>query len=482
MIATLRHIGEKIFTVEDQELFAGISCDRNPMHMDPIAARRLITGHQVVHGIHIMLTAIEYLQNETGVYPSTIACSFNNPVSLGEKVVFTQATDAPGELTIEAVVNGLVCTKLTFWTTLEDKLTGTGAEQVKTGSGEDICISTSSLPLNEAPEFHLGKRYALKANSIDLSIHFPRAHRCLGKQGLASAVALSYVVGMVCPGLHSVFSSVTFGLRTATIGDDVLRFSVLKYDPRFRLFEIGFSGGVVGMVKAFLRPPPQIQPTVQELSDSVGRGEFKGTRSLIIGGSRGLGEVTAKLLAAGGGDVVITYATGIDDARAVKNEIDSAGLSRSQIQKLDLSADSFGSIDVDWNTLDAIYFFSTPKIFRKRVEVFEPGLFQEFYDFYVDKFFELCVFVERHVCSHKIKVYFPSSVAVDERPKGLAEYAMAKSAAEILILEINRSFNNLTILSTRLPRLSTDQTATILKVSTASNVETLLPIIRAMHV
>ena len=480
-MATLRHIGEKIFTVEDQELFAGISGDRNPMHMDPIAARRLITGHQVVHGIHIMLTAIEYLQNETAVYPSTIACSFNNPVSLGEKVVFTQATDPLGELTVEAIVKGLVCTRLTFWTTPADKPTGTGSKQVKTGSDEDICISTSSLPLNEAPEFHLGKRYALKANCTDLSIHFPKAHRYLGKQGLASTVALSYVVGMVCPGLHSVFSSLTIDLRTTTIGDDVLRFSVLKYDPRFRLFEIGFSGGVVGMVKAFLRPPPQIQPTVLELSDCVDRGEFKGTRSLIIGGSRGLGEVTAKLLAAGGGDVVITYATGIDDARAVKDEIDSAGLSRCQIQKLNLFADPFGSLDIDWNTLDAVYYFGTPRIFRKKVGVFDDETFLEFCAFYITKFHALCLFLEAANTNRKIRVYFPSTVYVEARPKGMAEYAMAKSAAEVLIQEINRTFKNLSVSVVRLPAMSTDQTSSIFKVLTSPSAVTLLPSIRALH-
>ena len=127
MTATRHQIGEKIFTGEDQDLFAEISRDRNPMHMDPIAARRLITGHQVVHGIHIMLTAIEYWQNEKAAYPGMIACSFNNPVSLGEKLVFTQALEADGKFTIEATVNELLCTSFTFSTMLEGKPTSTGS-------------------------------------------------------------------------------------------------------------------------------------------------------------------------------------------------------------------------------------------------------------------------------------------------------------------------------------------------------------------
>ena len=43
-------------------------------------------------------------------------------------------------------------------------------------------------------------------------------------------------------------------------------------------------------------------------------GEFANVRALVIGGSRGLGEITAKIIAAGGGDVWITYRRGKEDA------------------------------------------------------------------------------------------------------------------------------------------------------------------------
>lgn len=63
----------------------------------------------------------------------------------------------------------------------------------------------------------------------------------------------------------------------------------------------------------------------------------------------------------------------------------------------------------------------------------------------------------------------------------MAEYAMAKSAAEVLVQEINRSFTKLRVSCSRLPRLSTDQTTSIVKVSTGSNLETLLPLIRSLQ-
>jgi len=42
---------------------------------------------------------------------------------------------------------------------------------------------------------------------------------------------------------------------------------------------------------------------------------------LVIGGSRGLGELTAKLLCSGGGCVHLTYSRGRNDARRVSAEI-----------------------------------------------------------------------------------------------------------------------------------------------------------------
>lgn len=482
MKTTMRQIGKKTFSEKDQQIFAQISLDCNPMHMDPVVARRLLAGRQVVHGIHILLTAIEFWQNDAASLPIAISCNFNNPVSVGEQLVFTQPAKIGNQSTVEARVNGLLCA--TILLTVGLRATAHPAS-VKTqhvaASKETVNLSALTQPLDEAPEFHLGKSYALRINDADFATHFPLSHRYLGKQGFAAVAALSYVVGMVCPGLHSVFASLDVDLSSSDTVNECLYFSVRKYDPRFHLFDIGFSGCLQGRIKAFMRPPPQSQPSVQELSRYVSGDEFKGTHSLIIGGSRGLGEVTAKVLAAGGGTVLITYARGLDDAQATSAEINQGGSSLCQIQKLDLTIDSFDSVDLDWDSLNAIYFFATPKIFRKKAGVFEPALFQEFYEFYVKKFYELCVFLERTISSGRVQVYFPSSVAVEDRPKGMAEYAMAKAAAEILIQEINKDLQKVVVVCTQLPRMSTDQTATILKVSAASNVEILLPLIRSMQ-
>jgi hypothetical protein len=130
--------------------------------------------------------------------------------------------------------------------------------------------------------------------------------------------------------------------------------------------------------------------------------------------------------------------------------------------------------------LNAAYYFATPQIFRKSAGVYDAGRFQDFARYYIDAFYALCMDLERRV-TEPVRVFFPSSVAVTERPKGLTEYAMAKAAAEIAIADINRTFKRVSVLSRRLPRVSTDQTASLLDVPAAPNVATLLPIIREMY-
>lgn len=52
---------DRIFTTSDQDWFASVSGDTNPMHMDALAARRTMAGSPVVHGIHTLLWALNCL-------------------------------------------------------------------------------------------------------------------------------------------------------------------------------------------------------------------------------------------------------------------------------------------------------------------------------------------------------------------------------------------------------------------------------------
>ena len=477
-----RPIGEVTFAPESQKRFASLSLDRNPIHMDAVAARRLVAGHRVVHGIHILIAAIERWQQEDDGRIESVSCIFSSPVAVGDTVVFMQIQGPADEYEIEALVGGVPCTRITLATAQRPAPAAPMTDPVKQGPATtQIRLPvTMDLPLDENPEDHVGKQYALEVNDHDLTAEYPNACRHLGARRVAGILALSRFVGMVCPGLHSLFSSLNLDRGTDSELENDLAFTVNAYDPRSRLFDIRYQGGIRGSIRAFLRPSPQEQPSLQEVAAHVRADEFSGTRSLVMGGSRGLGEVTAKILAAGGGDVVITYATGREDAERIRDEINANRSSACELRRIDLAHDSVDILAGDFEVLTAVYFFATPRIYRKKAGTFDPQLFAEFHRMYVEKFYALCAALEDRT-GRPVRVFFPSSVFVSERPKGLVEYAMAKAAAEVLIQEINRSFRNVRVLSARLPRLTTDQTATVLKIPKESNVATLLPIVRSMN-
>lgn len=74
------------FTQSDQLQFASLSGDWNPIHVDPVFARRTIYG-QVVHGMHIVLVALNaFLKDPANPTPSKVYVSFLSPLNLNQSI------------------------------------------------------------------------------------------------------------------------------------------------------------------------------------------------------------------------------------------------------------------------------------------------------------------------------------------------------------------------------------------------------------
>ncbi|MCA0240628.1 MAG: hypothetical protein LCI02_07175 [Proteobacteria bacterium] len=471
--AAARPLGQKRFTAQDQIEFATASRDWNPMHVDAVAARRLLSGRQVVHGIHTLMHALELWQPPGTSAVASIACSFANPVNVGDPLVFSQRADE-GRSLITASVDGLASTEITI-----DPLSAGAAAKVREPGATLPVRQLGELPaaLDEPPGSQIGSVIELPVWQDELAARFPRAAERLGAPALTALAQLSYFVGMLCPGLHSVFSSLV--LMPADPAARTLRFEVRRYDPRFHLFIVAFDGAVRGELRAFLRPPPQPQPAMGEVAAQLRGDEFRGVRSLVVGGSRGLGEITAKILAAGGGDVMVSYASGRADAEAVAADINAAGRGRCSVVPLDLQA-GFDAGGLDPAALDAVYYFATPRIYSKRTGLFDRTAFDGFVDFYLQRFYALCLWLDGVERERPARVYLPSTVFISERPKGMTEYAMVKAAAEVLADDLNRSLRNVVVVHTRLPRMATDQTASILQSGVAPTLDAMLAVVRQM--
>ena len=473
----------KTYSQADQQRFAALSGDVNPMHMDPVAARRLITGRQVVHGVHALLTGLEQWSGSAGAPPSKIGCDFVNPICVGDRVDFVTST---GVSTLGAKVGEMTCCHIDVQFDVKVDVRVDFAPSGLSGPpGNKQPVNLTKLeplsaPLELSPETCVGRHDAISLPATCMADEFPRLSAWLGERRVAALSLLSYYVGMVCPGMDSVFASLNFGLAEAREGAEFLSFRVRRFDPRYRVFFIAFDGCIRGEIKAFLRAKPQGQTPMSALLDKVSENAFRPANAWVIGGSRGLGEITAKLIAAGGGNVTLTYASGADDALKVAAQINAVGRGQAKVRKLDLATDSLSEWVMGGDQPEVIFYFATPKIFRKKNSVFDAALFTEFLDFYVNHLYALAAALLSLNPTTLIKVFQPSTVALDDRPKGMTEYTMAKAAAEVLVADLNRALSSVALLSQRLPRLATDQTSSPFIENTMSNVDVMLPIIESM--
>ncbi|HTQ39640.1 MAG TPA: SDR family NAD(P)-dependent oxidoreductase [Pirellulales bacterium] len=464
------------FTPEHQLAFAQLSGDYNPLHLDALAARRLMYGAPVVHGIHSLLWALDvWLEKQPDqielrwlkvAFPKAL------PVGVESQVTVTPLSDRQVRIEVtseQSMVTSIDCE----WAKSERAFAG---------------IVEPSFPERRTPRALSLDEIANQTGEVTLYFNpmagarmFPNLARCVSPVTIAVLLASTRLVAEECPGLHSVFSELTL---TARDGRDScpLHYGVTKLEKRFGLVVMNFTApGLTGVIKAFIRPPPQRQASFAQLKPLVQRDEFSGQRALVVGGSRGLGEVTAKLLAAGGAEVKITYHQGRAEALHVVEEIVSGGGAAAMLQVNVLNAlqNELAASLENWKPTH-LYYFATPFIFSGSKGVFSASLFQKFCDYYLTGFLNVLNPLKGLGLR---KVFHPSSVAVDELPADMSEYAAAKMAAEMLCqsLEKNRKAG-LTIYKPRLPRLGTDQTATFLPVKNADPAPVMLEHLRAFRV
>lgn len=469
-----RLLGERVFGDADQQRFAADSRDLNPIHVDPVAARRLISGRQLVHGVHTLIQALDLWPAPDDTYAGApaVQCGFVHPVSVGDRVAFAALPEWRGRQRLAARVDGVAAVEIVL---------GAAPAPVRPAapidwSGPCRALGALAAPLDEPAEGWVGQCVAIDTGPDTLAQQYPRAAARFGAAALSDLARLSFFVGMVCPGLHSVFQSLQFELAAER---GPLCVKVLDYDARYRLFYVAFRGALQGELRAVRRPPPQAQPQAAELAGAVAEGSWIGQRVLVIGGSRGLGEATAKLLAAAGADVTITYASGRDDALAVAADIGTLARGRCATAALDLSQPFAPPPGLEPGAFDAVFFFATPRIHAQRAALFQRAAFDTFASFYLERLHELCLWLEGG--GRRVRVYLPSSTFIDERPRGMAEYAMAKAAAEVLADELNRTLRHVRVVHTRLPRLATDQTALLGQLTVADNVAALRGVLDAMR-
>ena len=473
-------IAERTFSFEDQEEFAQWSGDSNPMHMDALAARRTQAGAPVVHGMHLLIWSLNALLHQ---YPELrgvqrIRAQFQKFVLVGERAAVELLTIKANTVRwVVSVDGGARCKFVANFAADAQE-----SQELDSGDAADAGMAppTAALELSFADLTNRTGSLRIPSATIEgLARIYPAAAAGAGACRMASLAITSTLVGMVCPGLHSIYGELTVEAAPKQKSQGALHYRVAETDERFRTVSMEIEGGGwTGRVEAFLRTPPVMQPGMEALRGVFPADAFSGTRALIVGGSRGLGELTAKLLATGAAETWITYRSGRADAEQVAREIIAAGGVCHTVQWDATEPPEKLLAQLD-QVPTQVYFFATPAIFRPQARIYEPERLKSFLQVYVDGFWRLVLSLRS--IRPEIRFYYPSSVSVSDRPQGMTEYSMAKAAGEILCADINAQLAPTRVVMTRLPRLATDQTASVTAVETESAVDGMAEVIRSMY-
>lgn len=471
-------LARRLFSMAEQTAFATLSGDVNPIHMDPLAARRSVVGAPVVHGIHTLSWCLDSLA-ASPFRPARIGgidVLFAKPVYLGDEVTLTLRSRADDTLKLAAMVGDRQVATITCGCRPEPLAAQSGID------GDHLPPRPSMVPEDLDLAAIPGKagRVDFVASVADFAGAFPHAAGLIGAARLRGLAACSRLVGMTCPGLRSVFSRLT---ADWTDGDGAapIVYEVVQTNARYNIVKMTVAGaGLSGKIEAFAPPRPPVQLAPATLATLIAPDEFSGQIALVVGGSRGLGELTAKLIAAGGGRVLITYAVGRDDAERIAGEIASSG-GRAEVLPYDVTKPAAAQLAGLGGAMPTrMYFFATCPIFQAKVKTFDPALLQRFLVYYAYGFYDLCHALWEAGMKAGM-VFYPSSVAVETRPIDLTEYAMAKAAGEILCADLPRLLPGLSVHRCRLPRLPTDQTLVVTPQELPSAVDHILPIVRQMN-
>jgi len=443
----------KIFTHKDQLDFAQLSGDHNPMHVSPVAARRLMYGKQVVHGVHGLFWALNKFTADLGhsVRLISLFAVFQKPIKIDDTVIgYAADISDDGKATIVVYNGDEIYQKIILQWEPVSKVASEGYAKSNTPQLECKTPGINNID-------GISNEFDLHFNATKGKEMFPMLTRYLAHKQTAQLLASTRLVGMMIPGLNSIYSELELQFDEIDEEETRFKYSVSNVIERFNLvrLHIGCSDAK-GSIAAFFRPKTVQQLSYTEAKSKVRTNSFKGQRVLIIGGSRGIGEVTTKLLAAGGADVRFTYNSGKADADLIVAETENKTTALSY-NVLGEDHTELKQLLAGWKPTH-LYYYATPFIETSDAEDLNERIYQKFMSFYVAGFEKLMACLETHNASPPA-VFYPSSVFVSETPAYLKEYAKAKAEGEAACKKWEQQHPAVKIYVPRIPKVATDQTA-----------------------
>ena len=228
-------IGTKIFSKAEQQNFNLISSDYNPAHIFNLQKNQFGSYKPVVHGINILLVGLELYLKKNKLQMAMINCSFFKPIYLDNMVKFYNYKKKNNENYIEIKSDGLICAQINI--SKNEKLQN--INQSEKFNYKNLKIKKMLPKIN--PLNLLNKTYKISFNKKKNLHDYPMVKKNLGKMFYRSMLAVSFFIGMFCPGKYAIFANLKFGINKNS-KKNYLFFHIKNYNSKIRLFKIVVNG------------------------------------------------------------------------------------------------------------------------------------------------------------------------------------------------------------------------------------------------
>ena len=443
------------FSIKKQLDFLKISGDLNEIH---VPNKKIA----VAHGINLLLRTMETLSKKKRINFSSsclIDINFIKPIIVPSNLkLVSSIKDKSIECSIFS--SNILTARLSFFSS--GNILENFEKEIKFKKRINIPLSNNIFKKKNKYQTDL-----FEVNKKLIKKEYPTLLGLIGEARVSSIINLSYFVGMIYPGQNSLLSSVQ--IVTNNSRKKKIVFNLNKFDERINFSNILVSApGLNAKLNTFSKNKKITQPDLKKIKfnykNKIANHSLQ--NALIIGGSRGLGELTAKILSIGMGNLTLTYNKNFIKAQNIKKELHRKN-SKCNIIKIDVTNDKELKKITNLKNINSIYYFPTPSLVNLKKRTFDQNMLKNFINYFYRIPKKIISMLEKR--KKKIIFFYPSSVYLNNKKEHnhLKEYLFAKTKGEKICKD---NLKYVKFFSTRLPPILTDQNNHFVPIKTSNGV------------